>query len=265
MGLLGALEGLGQGMSQVGADWAQEAKEQRMAELRDQYAQKQEGRANERQLAKESRAEKRRKAEIAENQRFQAEQAELAHGRSVGAAGIAHAQDLEKIKARGEANLTTQEAAGASRERVASIQAGAKPQTAGLDLDEISKGYRECRAGVREFGLNKGEELLTFPEWAEQAGYSSQEVSALQGQLTAAERQAKTPARGAEKTTSKGQTAKGQASAKSQPKAGTKSPGGPQVGETFTHPNYYGGNRLLKMTEEGPVDALTGKKASPQK
>jgi hypothetical protein len=72
-GLLGALGGLGQGMSQVGAQWADDLKHKRIEELRHTRELEREARGEKRGLAAEERAEKRDLAKEKRGRDYKAE------------------------------------------------------------------------------------------------------------------------------------------------------------------------------------------------
>jgi hypothetical protein len=145
-GLLGALGGLGQGMSQVGAQWADDLKRKRIEELRHTRELEKELRGEKRALSAEERSAKRELEKEGRHRKYTAEDRDADHGNRMA---------LERFRA----SLRASETAGGD---------GAKPLT---EADKRATYDRLVKA-AQDKVIPPVQELLQMGVIQERGGYA---------------------------------------------------------------------------------------------
>lgn len=181
-GFLGAMEGLGTGISQVGDAWMKEAKDQRVMERKESMRIKEEERAETRKVGAEKRAEERG---LAKEER--AEERLLAKEEREETRGLAKEERTEK---RGRRTL---------REQTAQKKELAKYKT---ELEKIGKSdalesakggdyVRLYQTALSNYNVEEGEDMVT---WLKRMGVGERGVAAASGAAQVRAPAAQTPA-----------------------------------------------------------------------
>lgn len=159
-GFLGALGGAGEGIAQVGRDWADEAKQKRIAEHRDGIAQKREGRVEQRGLAAEDRQEKRTLRSEARKRKAEAEADSRRSGSQRALAADKHRMSMELNQQKADLGLGKAGQEGASKRDRVLLDAYGKYSKAksahdeSTQYDDNPEPYPEFEEWASDLGLN---------------------------------------------------------------------------------------------------------------
>lgn len=148
MGMLGAVEGLGQGMAEVGSDWAKEAKDKRIMQMQEQMKISAEQRGEKRDIAAEQRKQTFQAGESEKSRKFQAEESARGHTRSMAKSKADREAELEMAKEKAKLGIGVSGEEGPSKRKRLQF--------------EVYKDEREMYEGDAPFP--------TFENWLKQQG-----------------------------------------------------------------------------------------------